>query len=139
MVKDEWIVHPNRSEIGPDKPGRNAHYRTERRPRRTATASQCIAQVQLPRDLEHLADADGTVSFGGDDWWWVVGVAFMFAQKRLGSTMPPFGYTRGGQWWWWDNTTSEESIMQSPEASAYVQEYLDRLFAGMPVALIDRR
>lgn len=32
MSKSDWTVHPNRSEIGPDEPGRNGHFRTITRP-----------------------------------------------------------------------------------------------------------
>ena len=33
MTRTEWIVHPNRSEIGSDEPGQNGHFRSVSRPR----------------------------------------------------------------------------------------------------------
>ena len=82
MTSSEWIVHPNRSELGPDRPGRNGHYRTVGWPRPAVSVSTCLARVKLPRKLSELADADGSVTFGGLDWWFVVGAARTFARRK---------------------------------------------------------
>ena len=129
MPGSEWIVHHNRSELGPDRPGRNGHYRSVSRPRAPVSVSTCLAKVKLPRKLSHLADPDGSITFGGLDWWFVVGAARIFARRHIGGDVPPpFGFKDRGKWWWWNNTTSEESILDRPEAIDYVREYLDRLF-----------
>ena len=139
MTYTEWIVHPNRSEIGPDEPGQNGHCRSVARPRPPATES-CLARVRLPRKMSHLADPDGTLTFGGHDWWFVVGAARTFARTHVNPDVPPpFGFKRSGQWWWWDNTTTEESILDGPEAIEYVREYLDRLFPSFSVTVTDTR
>ena len=140
MSRREWIVHPNRSEIGDDEPGRNGHYRTIMRPRPPVSISTCLARVELPRSLSEHADADGSLTFGGTDWWFVVGAARSFARTHTDvAPPPPFGFERRGQWWWWDNTTTDESILDGPDATAYVQEYLDRLFPGLAITVADNR
>ncbi len=140
MTSSEWIVHPNRSELGSDKPGRNGHYRSVSRPRPAVSVSKCLARVKLPRTLSHLADADGSVTFGGLDWWFVVGAARAFARSHIDVEIPPpFGFKDRGQWWWWDDTTSEESILDTPEAIDYVREYLNRLFPGLSLTVSDTR
>ncbi|OOK65258.1 hypothetical protein BZL29_7920 [Mycobacterium kansasii] len=139
MTPTDWIVHPNRSDIGPDKPGQNAHYRSVNRPRKPAI-EPCLARVRLPRKLSDVADADGTVTFGGNDWWFVVGAARTFARAHVDSNVPPpFGFKRNGRWWWWDDTTSEESILDGPEGIEYVREYLAQLFPGCTVTISDTR
>lgn len=137
----EFVVHPNRSEIGPNTPGRNGHFRSVSRPRRPVTESVCLARVELPPTLADHADSDGSLTFGGLDWRFVVGAARTFARAytELEEVPPPFGFKRDGQWWWWDNTTSEESILDGAEAAGYVTEYLEQLFPGMPITLTDNR
>lgn len=143
MNNREWVVHPNRSEVGPDEPGRNGHFRSVSRPRRSTATSgreKCLAQVRLPRTLSHLADADGSVIFGGYDWSFVVGAAHTFARLHTDVDVPPpFGFKDRGQWWWWDGTTSDESILDGPDAVGYVEEFLDRLFPGMTITVMDGR
>ena len=108
MTRTEWIVHPNRSEIGPDEPNHNGHFRSVQRPRPPVSISTCLARVELPRGMSHLADPDGTRIFGGRDWWFVVGAARTFARTHVNPDVPPpFGFKRSGQWWWWDNTTTK--------------------------------
>jgi hypothetical protein len=139
MTRAEWIVHPNRSETGTDEPGQNGHFRSVTRPR-TPSAEPCVARVKLPRNMSDLADPDGTVTFGGNDWWFVVGAARTFARTHVDPDVPPpFGFKRSGQWWWWDNTTTEESILDGPDAIEYVREYLGRLFPNFSVTVTDGR
>ena len=95
MTRTEWIVHPNRSEIGPDEPGQNGHYRTVARPRPGVSISTCLGRVKLPRRMSDLADADGSITFGGRDWWFVVGAARTFARTHIDpDVLPPFGFKR---------------------------------------------
>jgi hypothetical protein len=96
--------------------------------------------VALPRKLSHLADADGSVTFGGYDWSFVVGAAHTFARLHTDVEVPPpFGFKDRGQWWWWDGTTSDESILDGDDAAGYVEEFLDRLFPGMAITVTDGR
>lgn len=143
MSNREWVVHPNRSELGPDEPGRNGHFRPasrQRRPRPASTANKCLVRVKLPRKLSHLADADGTVTFGGYDWLFVVGAAHTFARVYTDVDLPrPFGFKDRGKWWWWDGTTSDESILEGPDAIGYIEEYFGRLFPGMAITVTDNR
>lgn len=140
MSPTEWIVHPNRSDIGPDEPGHNGHYRSVSRPRSRVTMSKCFAQVTLPRKLAGVADPDGTITFGGPDWWFVVGAARTFAKTHLtGDVPPPFGFKRDGHWLWWDNTTTAESILDGPDGIEYVREYLGRLFPKFATTVSDAR
>ncbi len=143
MSKNEWTVHPNRSELGPDEPGRNGHFRPIGRPRRRRkipTENKCLARVVLPDSLSHLADEDGSRTFGGYDWLFVVGAAHTFARIHTETEVPlPFGYKDRGLWWWWDGTTTEESILDGPDAASYVEEFLERLFPGMPITVTDGR
>jgi len=86
--------------------------------------------------MSRLADRDGTATFSGTSWLFVVGAARTFARTYTEVDVPPpFGFKDGGKWWWWDDTTTEESILDGPDAADYVQEYLARLFPGMPIAL----
>lgn len=139
MMSAEFVVHPNRSQIGPDAPGRNGHVRSVSRPRQPV--SVCLARVELPPQLAGHADPDGSVTFGGMDWRFVVGAARTFARSYtdLEVVPPPFGFKRDGQWWWWDNTTTQESILDGAEAAGYVSEYLETLFPGRPITLSDNR
>lgn len=140
MTSKEWIVNPNRSEIGDDEPGRNGHFRSVMRPRPPVTTEVCLARVKLPRKLSEHADPDGSLTFGGMDWWFVVGAARTFARTHTDVDVPqPFGFKRHGQWMWWDNTTSDESILDGPDAVSYVEEYLERLFPGLSITVTDKR
>jgi hypothetical protein len=139
MTRTDWIVHPNRSEIGSDEPGQNGHYRSVARPR-TPAIEPCLARVELPRRLSGLADSDGTVTFGGNDWWFVVGAARTFARTHVSHDVPgPFGFKRGGQWRWWDDTTTEESILDGKDAIEYVRDYLGRLLPNLSITVTDAR
>lgn len=138
MVSSEWIVHPNRSQTGADRPGRNGHFRALTRPRRPVSVSVCLARVALPPKMSEHADPDGTLTFGGLDWWFVVGAARTFARTYTDVEVPaPFGFKRHGKWWWWDDTTTDESILEGPEAAGYVEEYLEQLFPSMAITLAD--
>lgn len=140
MTPTEWIVHPNRSETGADEPGQNGHYRAVSRPRSRVSVSKCFAQITLPHTLAGVADHGGTITFGGQDWWFVVGAARTFAKTHVNPDVPaPFGFKRGGQWLWWDNTTSDESILDGPDGIAYVREYLGRLFPRFAITIRDAR
>lgn len=140
MEHTEWIVHPNRFELGPDEPGRNGHFRTVSKAPPRPAVEPCLARVELPPQVSHLADSDGTVTFGGYDWWFVVGAARTFARTHIDpDVLPPFGFKRSGQWWWWDNTTTEESIIEGPDGIEHVREYLARLLPGFSITLIDHR
>lgn len=139
MAHAEWIVHPNRSQVGPDEPGRNGHFRATPRPRAPAT-EPCRAQVTLPPTLASMGDGDGTVTFGGHDWWFVVGAARTFTRTHLNpNVVAPFGFKRSGKWWWWDDTTTEESILDGPDGIDYVREYFEQLFPDLPVTITDQR
>lgn len=140
MASSEWIVHPNRSELGPDRPGRNGHYRSLRDSRPRLPEETCQARITVPCRLARLAGPDGSVTFAGPSWWFVIGAARSFARNHIGGGMPPpFGFKDRGKWWWWDNTTSDESILDSPAATSYVREYLKRLFPDLSITLSDRR
>jgi len=132
-MKREWIVHPNRSEIGEDKPGRSGHYRAVSQPRPTAT-EPFVARVELSSKLSHLVDHDGTVTFGGFDWWFVVGAARTFARAHTDVDVPPpFGFKRNALWHWWDGSTSTESIVDGPDAIKHIRRYLLRVFPSATV------
>ncbi len=136
----EWVVHANRSEMGLDEPGRTGHFRAVSRPRTRPTTSKCLVRVDLPRDLSHLADADGSVTFGGDDWWFPVGAAHTFARCHTNVKMPnPFGFKHDWRWFWWDGDVTDESRVGGPDETRYVEKFFERLFPGMPITLIDKR
>lgn len=140
MSKSDWTVHPNRSEVGPDEPGRNGHFRTMTRPPADVPVEGCVARVQLPPELAEQADPDGSLTFDGPDWRIVVGTARTFARAYTDVEVPPpFGFKQDGQWWWWDGTTSEDSILEGPDAVASVREYLERLFPEMEFTIADTR
>ncbi|WP_006247647.1 hypothetical protein [Mycolicibacterium tusciae] len=137
-MKREWTVHPNRSEVGADESGRNGHYRAVSQPRPPA-AEPFLARVELPRTLSHLADLDGTVTFGGFDWRFVVGAARTFARVHTDIDVPPpFGFKRSGLWHWWDGSTSIDSIVEGPGAAEHVRRYLQRLYPRATIELAVR-
>lgn len=141
MNNTEWVIHPNRSALGPDEPGRNGHFRAIGRPRRQpSTPEPCQARVRLPHELAHLADTSGEKTFSADNWSFVVCVAHMFAREHTDAEIPPpFGFKTGGKWWWWDGTTTDDSILDGPDAVAYVEEYFALLFPGMATTVTDAR
>ncbi len=141
MSNSEWVVHPNRSELGPDEPGRNGHYRAVGRPHNQAsTPEPCQVRVRLPRNLSHLAGAGGEKTFSADNWLFVVCVAHTFAREHTDTEMPPpFGFKDRGKWWWWDGTSSDESILDGPDARGRIEEYFARLFPGMATTVTDAR
>ncbi|EUA40240.1 hypothetical protein I549_4309 [Mycobacterium avium subsp. avium 2285 (R)] len=131
-------MHPNRFELGADEPGRNGHFRAVSRPRRPLTISTHLARVELPPNMSDFADDDGSITFGGVDWWFVVGAARTFARTRINEDVPaPFGFKLDGKWRWWDNTTTDESILDGPDASQHVRHYLAELFPGLAVTLTE--
>ncbi|BDE17458.1 hypothetical protein MKCMC460_63180 (plasmid) [Mycobacterium sp. 20KCMC460] len=138
----QWVVHPNRSEPGPDEPGRNGHFRAEARTRKPVPSSTCRARVELPQELLHLADPDGAVTFGGYDWSFVVGAAHTFARLRTEVEVPPpfgFKFKRNGPWHWWDGTTTAASILEGADAAERVRPFLEQLFPGAQIKLADLR
>jgi len=140
MSKSDWTVHPNRSEVGPDEPGRNGHFRTVSRPEPDTTEAPCLARVQLPPELAEQAEPDGALTFGDTDWRFVVAAARVFARTHTEVEVPPpFGFKQDGLWWWWDGTTTEESILEGPDAVTYVEEYIQRLFPGMEFTVTEAR
>ncbi|MDH6245524.1 hypothetical protein [Mycobacterium sp. OTB74] len=140
--KREWVVHPNRSEIGPDEPGRNGHFRSVSRPPRPwPKLSGCMVRVELPGELAHVADPDGSLTFGGgDDWGFAVGAARTFARTYTNVDLPnPYGFKRDGRWFWWDGSITDESRFDGPDAPRYVQEFFERLFPGLAITVMDLR
>lgn len=138
MTTQPWLVHPSRSELGANKPGRNGHYRPLRGAGAVALpAETCQARITLPAALADVSDGDGTATFAGSDWAFVVGAARRFARKHIGGAdvLPPFGFFDAGVWWWWDGTTSAGSILVGPDRMDYVREYLQILFDGASVSL----
>jgi hypothetical protein len=65
---DNWIVHPSRFELREDRPGNDLTYRPVVRPRQP-TIEAFRARIHLPPKLLHLGHEDGTITFGGHDWW----------------------------------------------------------------------
>lgn len=138
--KDDWIVHPNRSELGPNRPGRNGHYRRRVGERTYLPEETCRARVSLPAALRRVADADGTVTFSGHSWRFVLGAARTWSRGHVSEDVPlPFGYRDGDVWHWWDGTTSETSILEASDAHDYITEYLLLLFPGSSFELTDLR
>lgn len=104
------------------------------------TTSQCLARVELPRSLSHVAARDGSVTFGGDDWSFVVCVAHTFAREHTSVEVPPpFGFKDRGRWHWWDGSVTDESILHGPDALHYVEEFFRRLFPEMAITVTDAR
>ena len=140
MTEREWIVNPNRSALGPDVPGQNGHFRavSPAAPRREIEPFK--ARIKLAQQWSRFADADGTVTFTGDSWRFVIGVARIFIRSEVGADVPPpFGYQDRGKWFWWDGTTTDESILDGPQAMDYVREYLELMFPGASIELSDER
>ncbi|WP_431961362.1 hypothetical protein [Mycobacterium sp. smrl_JER01] len=109
-------------------------------PTAAEAATMCLARVELPTELSHHGSPDGSLTFSGYDWHFVVGVAYTFARLHTEVDVPPpFGYQDKGKWWWWDGTTTDESILEGPDAEAYVQEFLEQLFPDMNLVLTDGR
>ncbi|SKY96448.1 Uncharacterised protein [Mycobacteroides abscessus subsp. bolletii] len=137
MTTQPWLVHPNRSELGANRPGRNGHYRAVRGDSALALPKEtCQARITLLAAFSGVSDGDGSVTFAGSDWAFVVGAARRFARKHIDAdVLAPFGYFDAGAWWWWDGTTSTESILEGPDRVEYVQEYLQLLFGGMAMSL----
>jgi hypothetical protein len=134
-MSTEWTVHPNRSELGPNRPGRNGHYRPLRGEPTGLPEETCQARVTLPRELSHIVDENGTAIFAGPDWGFVVGAARSFARQHIsGEVLPPFGFKDGRLWSWWDGAQTSDSILEAPDAGEHVRRYLQRLF---PCATID--
>ncbi|MCV7316197.1 MULTISPECIES: hypothetical protein [Mycobacteriaceae] len=128
MTRQQWVVHPNRSAIGPDAPGHNGHYRITSQGPPTAHTRYSV-RVMLPARLEQTGDDDGTVTFRADSWRNLVAAASSFAEDFCPETLlPPFGFIDRGKWWWWDGTTTDHSILDGPDATAQVRRYLHGLF-----------
>lgn len=135
-----WTVHPNRTEIGPDRPGRNGHFRVLREAERLPEET-CLARVVLPAKLAHAADnPDGSVTFAGPDWAFVVGAAYSFAERHVqGKVVPPFGFRIKGVWQWWDGSTTKHCISEGPDAQKHVRRYIAKQFPGAVIELSDLR
>ena len=137
-MKHNWIVHPSRSVIDADEVPSNGQYRAVRKGRLPAN-SPFLARVELESHLSEVADPDGTITFGGNDWWFVVGAARTFARTHTSIDVPdPFGFKRKGVWIWWDGSTSAASLLEQPNSDQYVRQYLERLFPGQEIVLTVR-
>ena len=141
-----WVVHPSRSELGPDEPGRNGHHRVIRAaPKRLRPHQTCRAQIALPpHQWSHLTDPDGVVMFADVDWRSVGCQARIFAHHQQGIAWedlpPPLGFTIKGRWHWWDGTTTAASILEGSDAAERtVRPFLERLFPGARIELADLR
>jgi hypothetical protein len=81
--------------------------------------------------LRGVGDPDGSVTFEGSNWSFVVGAARSFTrtygQEPL---LGPFGFRDRGRFWWWDGTSTEDSILEAVDAPAHVRAYLHGLFPG---------
>ena len=130
MGKD-FVVHPNRSAVGPDRPGRNGHYRVVNAAPRRVDEPRCVARVALPGSLQGYGDGDGSVTFEGSTWRFVVAAARSFVVDfGEGAVLGPFGFRDRGRWWWWDGTSSDHSILETSDAQGQVRRYLEELFVG---------
>lgn len=140
MATTEWTVHPNRTEIGPDEPGRNGHFRVLQEAQRLPEET-CLARVVLPAELAHAADnRDGSATFAGNDWAFVVGAVHSFARQYIeGTVLPPFGFRTKGVWHWWDGTTTAHCITEGPDAAAHVRRYIAEQIPGATIELSDLR
>lgn len=137
-MRDEWIVHPNRSEIGPDKPGRNGHYRGTKSQDALLPQETFQAQVRLPRKWAHLGDDHGAVLFTGHTWTFVTGAARSFARRHFSNiTVGPFGFERDGQWMYWDGTVTNESRLDVEDPIALIEAYLHELFPTARIKVSD--
>ena len=143
--KRQWTVHPNRSELGPDEPGCNGHFRVVRpAPDRLRPHQTCRARIVLPQQWSHLSDTDGAVMFADADWRSVGCQARIFAHHQQGIAWedlpPPLGFTIKGRWHWWDGTTTAASILEGADAAERtVRPFLERLFPGARIELADLR
>jgi hypothetical protein len=128
MTGSEWIVHPNRSELGPRQTGMQRPLPIGQPPARPGLGVNMLGESETPAKAVPSCRSRRLGHIWGLDWWFVVGAARIFARRHIGGDVPPpFGFKDCGKWWW-NNTTSEESILDRPEAIDYVREYLDRLF-----------
>lgn len=131
---DNWIVHPSRFESWHDRPGDDGGC-TPAMVSQQPVPEPFRARVRLSRNLSHLGSDDGTVTFAGSDWWFVVGAARTFVATHTGLEVPrPFGFRRRGRWQWWDGSTSDSSIAVGHAETEHVRHYLNRLF---PTCSID--
>lgn len=138
-MKDEWIVHPNRSAIGPNKPGRNGHYRAAKSHNPLLPEEKYLARVRLPRKWAHLGDDSGTVLFAGHTWTFLTGCARNFARRHFNNTtMGPFVVQRDGRWMYWDGTVTAESRLDVEEPTALIEAYLNELFPAARIKVTDR-
>lgn len=142
--KRQWVVHPNRSEPGPDEPGRNGHFRVVRSaPARLLPEQTCRARIVLPQQWSHLSDPDGSVTFAAADWRSVGCLARMFAHHQQGiaweDMTPPLGFTIKGRWHWFDGTTTAASILEGADAADRVRPFLELMFPGALIELTDLR
>lgn len=132
---DNWIVHPSRFELREDQPGNDSTYRPVVRPRQP-TVEAFRARIHLPIKLLHLGCEDGTITFGGHDWWFVVGAARVFVATHTEfHSPPPFVFKRRGLWHWWDGSTSDSSAVETSAGTQEVVRYLTHLFPHCPVEL----
>lgn len=137
-MMQEWIVHPNRSEIGSSAPGRNGHYRSVDQRAARLPAQRYTAKVGLPASLAGHGDPDGSITFNGSDWSFVTMAARHFVRAHgTREDVPPFGFSIKGHWQWWDGTTTDHSILETGDARVHVRRYLEALFpdaAGIELA-----
>lgn len=98
MSASDFVVHPNRDAIGPDRQGHNGRYRVLALREEPMPEDSCRARVMLPNDLAHAADSpDGSATFAGPDWRFVTAVARGFAREYdLPNILPPFGFRARG-------------------------------------------
>ena len=132
---DNWIVHPSRFTSWDDRPGNDAGYMPVKLSQQPIT-EPFRARVRLSRNLSHLGGDDGTVTFAGYDWWFVVGAARTFVATHTELEVPrPFGFRRRGRWHWWDGSTSDRSIAEGHAGAEQVRRYLGRLFPDCSIEL----
>jgi hypothetical protein len=142
-----FVVHPNRSALGPDEPGRNGHFRVVRpsAPPRRLTRAACTARVRFPQPWHgYGAAADGSMVLTASKWHSVVaGARSIAVDYGAGEVLPPFGFTdrsRGRGWFWWDGTRTEHSILEAEDAQSHVRRYLEDLFpTALSIELEERR
>lgn len=137
----EFVVHPNRSQLGLDQSGHNGHYRVVNRAPRRVSGGRCVARVTLPAPLCQYSDPDGTATFAGSSWRLVVAGARSVAETLGAAPLPPpFGFRDQGRWWWWDGSSTDYSILETLDAQDHVRAYLQALFPdASSVELADLR
>lgn len=97
-------------------------------------------RVELPPNLSHEADPDGSLTFGGDDWRFPLGAARTFARRHTDVEVPnPFGFNRDGRWFRWDGAVTDESRLVDPDEIRYVEEHFEQLFPGLAITVMDLR